>query len=78
MALQRVTIGFGGGGQALGVRVEDAALDGLLKAVKGGDWHDLVVDDGTIRLNLSQVVYVRTNLDEHKVGFGVAGFAASA
>jgi hypothetical protein len=70
MALQRVTIGFTGAGQVLGVRMEDEALDGLLQAVAGGDWHDLTVDDGTIRLNLSQVVYVRTARDEHKVGFG--------
>ncbi len=72
MALQRVTIGFAGGGQVLAVRVEDDVLDSLLKAVKGGDWHDLTVDDGTIRLNLSQVVYVRTARDEHRVGFGSA------
>jgi hypothetical protein len=72
MALQRVTIGFAGGTQNLGVRLEDEALDGLLRAVAGGEWHDLTVDDGTIRLNLSQVVYVRTERDEHKVGFGSA------
>jgi hypothetical protein len=72
MALQRVTIGFTGAGQVLGVRIEDEALDALLQAVAGGDWHDLTVDDGTIRLNLSQVVYVRTARDEHKVGFGSA------
>ncbi|MEA2219119.1 MAG: hypothetical protein QOJ35_1745 [Solirubrobacteraceae bacterium] len=70
MALQRVTIGFAGT-QVLGVRLEEASLDGLLEALASGDWHDLTVDDGTIRLNLSQVIYVRTNLDEHRVGFGV-------
>jgi len=69
MALQKVTIGFAGN-QVLAVRIEDAPLDGLLQAVKGGDWHDLTVDDGTIRLNLSHVQYVRTTRDEHKVGFG--------
>jgi hypothetical protein len=69
MALQRVTIGFTGT-QVLGVRLEEADLDGLLESLASGDWHDLAVDDGTIRLNLSQVVYVRTNLDEHRVGFG--------
>jgi hypothetical protein len=72
MALQRVTIGFIGS-QVLGVRVEEAALDGLLEALASGDWHDLTVDDGTIRLNLGQVAYVSTNLDEHRVGFGVVG-----
>ncbi len=70
MALQRVTIGFTGT-QVLGVRLEESDLNSLLKALASGDWYDLTVDDGTIRLNLSQVIYVRTNLDEHKVGFGV-------
>ena len=72
MALQRVTIGFSNGTESLGVRIEDDARDGLLRAVAGGEWHDLTVDDGTIRLNLSQVIYVRTARDEHKVGFGSA------
>jgi hypothetical protein len=70
MALQKVSIGFSSP-QMLAVRMEDAALDGLLQALAGGEWHDLAVDGGTIRLNLSQVVYVRTELDEHKVGFGL-------
>jgi hypothetical protein len=69
MALQRVSIGFSSP-QMLAVRMEDAALDGLLEALKAGDWHDLTVDGGTIRLNLSEVIYVRTELDEHRVGFG--------
>lgn len=73
MALQRVTIGFSGGTQVLAVRLEDEALDRLLHAVAGGDWHDLTVDDGTIRLNLGEVVYVRTSRDEHRVGFGATG-----
>jgi hypothetical protein len=72
MALQRVTIGFTGT-QVLGVRLEESDLNDLLKALASGDWYDLTVDDGTVRLNLSQVIYVRTNLDEHRVGFGVAG-----
>jgi hypothetical protein len=70
MALQKVTIGLAGSTQVLAVRVEDAVLDELLEALKGGDWHDLTVDDGTIRVNLSQVLYVRTTRDEHRVGFG--------
>ncbi len=72
MALQRVTLGFAGT-QVLEVRLEEPVLDDLLEALASGDWHDLAVDDGTIRLNLSQVIYVRTNLDEHRVGFGAAG-----
>ena len=69
MALQRVTMGFAAG-QVLAVRVEDAALDELLEALAGGGWHDVALDDGTMRLNLAQVVYVRTERDEHRVGFG--------
>jgi hypothetical protein len=70
MALQKVSIGFSSP-QVLALRMEDEALDGLLQALAGGEWHDLAVDGGTIRLNLGQVVYVRTELDEHKVGFGL-------
>lgn len=70
MALQRVSIGFSSP-QMLAVRMEDQALEGLLEALAGGAWHDLAVDGGTIRLNLSEIVYVRTELDEHKVGFGL-------
>jgi hypothetical protein len=72
MALQRVTIGFEASGQVLAVKVEDDALDSLLQAVAGGEWHDLTTDDGTIRLNLGRVVYVRTARDEHRVGFGAS------
>jgi hypothetical protein len=72
MALQRVTIGFTGT-QVLGVRLEEKDLNELLEALAKGDWYDVTVDDGTIRMNLSQVVYVRTNLDEHRVGFGAGG-----
>jgi hypothetical protein len=72
VALQRVTVGFAGN-QVLSVRIQEAPLNTLLEALAGGEWHDLTVDDGTIRLNLSQVVYVRTELDEHRVGFGAEG-----
>ena len=72
MALQRVTIGLSGSPQVLAVRMEDEALDELLQAVSSGEWHDMTVDDGTIRLNLAQVLYVRTTRDEHRVGFGAA------
>jgi hypothetical protein len=72
MALQRVTIGLAAHSQVLAVRIEDEALDTLLQALAGGEWHDLATDDGTIRLNLGQVLYVRTARDEHRVGFGAA------
>ena len=55
------------------MRVEDE-LDGAPRRSRGG-WHDLKVEDGTMRLNLSQVVYVRTERDEHRVGFGLSSLS---
>ena len=69
MALQRVTIGFQGS-QVLTLKMDDADLDALLAALSAGDWHDLAVDDGTVRANLSQIVYVKTDRDGSRVGFG--------
>lgn len=70
MAQQRVSIGFIGT-HTLSVRLEESALDGLLQALPNGEWYDLTVDDGTVRLNLGQVIYVRTDRDEPRVGFGL-------
>jgi len=69
MALQRVTIGFQGS-QVLALKLQDADLDALLQALPAADWHDITVDDGTVRANLAQVVYVKTDRDESRVGFG--------
>ena len=69
MALQRVTIGFQGS-QVLTLKMDDADLDALLSALSAGDWHDLNVDDGTVRANLAQVLYVKTDRDGSRVGFG--------
>lgn len=67
--MERVTIGYFGGG--LSLRMESGELDALLTALSDGGWHDVVVEDGTVRVNLASVVYVRTERDEHRVGFGV-------
>jgi hypothetical protein len=69
MALQRVNIGFYGT-QVLPLRIEDSVLDELLRALPDGGWHDLAAEDGTVRLNLAQVVYVKTDRADQRVGFG--------
>ena len=69
MALQRVTIGFLGS-QVLTLKMQDEDLDALLSALSSGGWHDLAVDDGTVRANLAQVLYVKTDRDGSRVGFG--------
>ena len=67
--MEKVTIGFHGG--ALSLRMSSAALDALLKALPDGGWADVEGDDGTARVNLATVLYVRTERSEHRVGFGV-------
>jgi hypothetical protein len=68
--MEKVTIGFAGGG-ALSLRIGAEALDALLGALAGGGWADVEGDDGTARVNLATVAYVRTERSEHRVGFGV-------
>jgi hypothetical protein len=67
--MEKLTIGFFGG--ALSLRVSSEQLDSLLKALPAGGWHDIEAEDGTVRLNLAVVVYVKTDRDQHRVGFGV-------
>ena len=69
--LQRVSLGFQGG-QVLALRVGKKALDALLDTLPKGHWHTVEAEDGYVRVDLSQVVYVRTESDEHRVGFGLA------
>ena len=69
MALQRVTIGFQGS-QVLTLKMQDEDLDALLSALPAAGWHDVASDDGTIRANLAQVLYVKTDRDGSRVGFG--------
>ena len=68
-SFRRVSVGFHGG-QVLALRVSDDALDGLHGALGGGGWHELATEDGPVRLDLNQVVYVRAEDDEQRVGFG--------
>jgi hypothetical protein len=66
---RRITIGFHGG-QALALRVSDDQLKALNGALGGGGWHDVQSEDGPVRVNLAQVVYVSADKDESRVGFG--------
>jgi hypothetical protein len=66
---QRISIGFQGG-QVLGARVAPDDLKELRRALEGSGWHELHTEDGTVALNLAQVVYVNVDSDEHRVGFG--------
>jgi len=71
MAEQRtkVEIGFGIG-QALSVKLTEAELNELRKAVESGNgWFDVETEDGTVALNLATVVFLRVHSGAHAIGF---------
>jgi len=68
---RRIDIGFQGG-QVLPVRVSQEAHDAFKKALSdsGSDrWFELETQDSDVHIDLSQVVYVRLDTEEHRVGF---------
>lgn len=69
MAMQRVTLGLQFTAP-VAIKLEESDLDALLQSLPNGDWYDVKVDDGTLRVNLSQVIYVKTDRDEQRIGFG--------
>jgi hypothetical protein len=68
-ALRRISIGFQAG-QVLALRISDAQLKTLYKTLQDGGWHELESEDGPVRLYLGQVVYVRAEDEDSRVGFG--------
>jgi hypothetical protein len=68
-ARQQISIGFQGG-QVLSLRVSDDQLKALQKALGNTGWHELASEEGPVRLDLGQVVYVRSETDDLRVGFG--------
>ncbi len=68
---KRISIGFAGG-QVLPARVESqsAADLELALAERREGWHELACDDGAVRLDLQQVVYLRVESEDARVGFG--------
>ena len=68
---QRISIGFHSS-PPLALRVSDKELTRLNDALGKEGWHDITADDGSVRLNLAYVLWVRTESEEHSVGFGIA------
>jgi hypothetical protein len=65
----KVDIGFVGG-QVLALRLDKAVFDDLRKAVEGDRrFYDLDAGDSNVTLDLSQVVYLRVETEDHRVGF---------
>jgi hypothetical protein len=66
---RRISVGFGGG-QVIAMRVSDAQLAALNGALGGDGWHEIESEDGLVRVNLAQVVYVSAESEDLHVGFG--------
>jgi hypothetical protein len=69
--IKRIDVGFSGG-QVLALRTTVDSYQALVDAL-GGDgrdrWHKLETEDSEVMIDLPQVVYVRRDTEEHKVGF---------
>jgi hypothetical protein len=67
--IRHISVGFQGG-QVLVLRVSDEQLKALNKALGREGWHEVESEEGPVRLDLAQVVYVRAESEELRVGFG--------
>ncbi len=68
MAMSSLSIGFKGG-QVIAVRVEEDQVDALYQMLGSSGWHALDSEDGPVRLDLAQIIFVRSDDGEHRVGF---------
>lgn len=71
MAEKRVTVDIGfTGGQVLSLRFEKGEFDKLRQAIEGETrFYDVDAGDSNVTLDLSQVVYLRVETEDHRVGF---------
>ena len=68
---RRVDVGFAGG-QVLALRLAREPYESLRRALTeegSSRWHELATEDSDVTLDLHQVVYVRLDTEQHKVGF---------
>jgi hypothetical protein len=67
---RRGAIGFQGG-QVLSIRLPDSELEKLRNVLREGRerWHEVEATDGAVLVDLGQVVYLRVDSDEHRIGF---------
>jgi hypothetical protein len=66
---RRVEVGFSGG-QSIVMRLTDHAYAELRGAVqRSGGWYEVDTPDGIVALDLGQVVFVKRDTPEHRIGF---------
>jgi hypothetical protein len=69
--VKRIDIGFQGG-QVLPARVKAEEYESLRRALgdeRADRWFQLNTQDSEVAIDLAQVVYVRLDTEEHRVGF---------
>ncbi|HYF25271.1 MAG TPA: hypothetical protein VD931_05995 [Baekduia sp.] len=69
--MQRISIGFQAS-MPLALRVSDDEYARLREALGGEGWHEVDGEDGSVRLNLAHVLWVRVDKEEQRVGFGLS------
>lgn len=72
MAAQRISIGFQAS-PPVALRVADEELRKLQDALGGEGWYELNAEDGTLKMSLAHVLWVKTDREEQRVGFGLGG-----
>ena len=67
---RKAAVGFAGG-QVLSLRLSESQLNELRGVMRDGRerWHEVEAADGAVLVDLGQVVYLRVESDEHRVGF---------
>ena len=69
-AVRRTAVGFQGG-QVLSLRMPEDVLVKLRETLKEGKerWVEVEASDGAVLVDVGQVVYLRVESDEHRIGF---------
>ena len=69
-AVRRTAVGFQGG-QVLSLRMPEDVLVKLRETLKEGRerWVEVEASDGAVLVDVGQVVYLRVESDEHRIGF---------
>jgi hypothetical protein len=69
-AARRTAVGFQGG-QVLSLRLPEEVLVKLRETLKEGKdrWVEVEASDGAVLVDVGQVVYLRVESDEHRIGF---------
>ena len=69
-AVRRTAVGFHGG-QVLSLRLSEEVLNSFRDTLKQGKerWLEVEASDGAVLVDIGQVVYLRVESDDQRIGF---------